>query len=49
VGKRGEIGPSPGFQRGVLMIDDVNMPLQEEFEAQPPVELIRQFIGFNCM
>jgi len=46
---RGVIGPTSGFSKGILMIDDVNMPLQEEFEAQPPVELIRQFMGFNLL
>jgi hypothetical protein len=30
VGARGVIGPSAGFVKGILMIDDVNMPLQEE-------------------
>jgi len=49
VGMRGVIGPTSGFSKGILMIDDVNMPLQEEFEAQPPVELIRQFMGFNLL
>jgi len=46
---RGVIAPSPGFNGGILMIDDVNMPLQEEFEAQPPVELLRQLIGFGAL
>lgn len=49
MGARGVIGPSAGFVKGILMIDDVNMPLQEEYDAQPPVELIRQFIGFGLL
>jgi len=46
---RGIIGPSPGFLKGILMVDDVNMPLQDEFDSQPPVELLRQFIGHNLI
>ncbi|XP_025198734.1 LOW QUALITY PROTEIN: dynein heavy chain 3, axonemal-like [Melanaphis sacchari] len=41
--KRGVYGPSIG-KRCMLFVDDLSMPLPEKYGAQPPIELLRQWI-----
>ncbi|CAE7499104.1 DNAH6, partial [Symbiodinium sp. CCMP2456] len=41
--KRKTLLGAPVNKTVVILIDDVNMPLVEEYGAQPPIELLRQF------
>lgn len=42
-GRNVQYGPKQG-KKGVIFIDDLNLPEKDRFESQPPLELLRQWM-----
>jgi len=45
-GRKSQYGPLKG-RKGVIFVDDLNMPQKDPFEVQPAIELLRQWMDYG--
>ncbi|CAM43859.2 putative dynein heavy chain [Leishmania braziliensis MHOM/BR/75/M2904] len=42
-----QVWGAPLNRKFIILVDDMNMPLKEQYGAQPPIELLRQFMNYS--